>query len=248
MRKRPRAVAPPDRGQGRTTMEIQWFGHSAFRLGADGTNILIDPYFTDNPLCPKDIESSLGRIDHILVTHGHGDHVGDTLRLAKEHGANVVCIAEIAQWLGAQGQEACTAMNKGGTVRVDGCTVSMVHALHSSSLFEDGKPTYLGDCAGFVVGAGRWTVYHAGDTALFSDMALIQRLHRPNVALLPIGGHFTMDAEAAAIACNEFLDVEVVVPMHYRTFPVLAEGPEAFKGLVRRGRVEILEPGQTMVL
>ena len=106
----------------------------------------------------------------------------------------------------------------------------------------------MGDCAGFVLRAPDRTVYHAGDTALFSDMTLIQRLYRPNVGLLPIGGHYTMDAEAAAIACNEFLDLEVIVPMHFKTFPMLASGADGFKKLVRRGRVEILEPGGTLEL
>lgn len=230
-------------------MDIQWLGHSAFRLVAEGRTVLIDPYFTGNPACPPDVEKGLGKIDHILVTHGHGDHLGDTLRLAKAHDAPVVCIYEIAQWLGAQGYENCVPMNIGGTVTAGPLSFTMVNAVHSAGFVDaDGRMIYMGICAGFVVKAGRWSVYHTGDTDVFSDMALIQRLHQPNVGLIPIGGHFTMDARAAALACNEFLDLEVIVPMHYKTFPVLASGADDFKKLVKRGRVEALNPGGTLTL
>lgn len=230
-------------------MEIQWLGHSAFRLTAEGKAVLIDPYFSGNPKFPADAEKGFGKVDHILVTHGHGDHLGDTLRLAKTHNAQVVSIFEIAHWLGRQGYENCVPMNIGGTVTAGPLSFTMVNALHSAGFADaDGNMLYMGVCAGFVVKAGRWSVYHTGDTDVFSDMALIQRLHTPNVGLVPIGGHFTMDARGAALACNEFLDLEVIVPMHYRTFPVLAGGAEEFKKLVKRGRVEILEPGGTLKL
>ena len=230
-------------------MDIQWLGHSAFRIAAKGKTVLIDPWFEGNPAAPAKLVENLGPVDNILVTHGHGDHLGDTLAIAKATGARVVCIAEIAHWLGAHGHSNVVGMNKGGTVEADGFAFSMVHALHSSALFgDDGNPIYMGDCAGFVIKAGRWSVYHAGDTALFSDMALIQRLYNTNVGLLPIGGHYTMDARAAAIACNEFLDLEIVIPMHFKTFPVLAESGEDFRSLVKRGRVEVLEPGGTLTL
>lgn len=230
-------------------MEIQWLGHSAFRISADGRTVLIDPFFEGNPACPADAVSALGAVDTILVTHGHGDHIGDTANIARATGARVVAIAEIATWLGAQGLANVVGMNKGGTVEADGMAFSMTHAIHSSALFEDGgRPLYMGDCAGFVVKAGKWSVYHAGDTALFSDMALIQRLFEPNVGLIPIGGHYTMDARAAAIACNEFLDLEVVIPMHYKTFPVLAGGADGFRAMITRGRVEILDAGGVLTL
>ena len=229
-------------------MDIQWFGHSAFRLSEGGKTVLIDPYFTDNPTCPADAVAAIDRVDYILVTHGHADHVGDTLRLAREHDAQVVSMVEVARWLEKHGHGDNIGVNIGGTMAGDGFSFTMVNAVHSSSFVEGDTPVYMGVCAGFVVKAGRWSVYHAGDTDVFSDMALIQKLHQPNVGLLPIGGHFTMDAKAAALACNELLDLEVVVPMHFKTFPVLAEGAEGFKGLVKRGRVEILEPGQTLTL
>jgi L-ascorbate metabolism protein UlaG (beta-lactamase superfamily) len=229
-------------------MDIQWLGHSAFRISAGGKNVLVDPYFTGNPTCPPDIEKELGKIDHILVTHGHGDHLGDTLRLAKEHDAQVVCIAEIAGWLQGQGHGNNVPMNLGGTVSADGFSFTMVNALHSAGYATDQGMLYMGVCAGFVVKAEGHAVYHAGDTDVFSDMGLIQRLHSPDVGLIPIGGHFTMDARAAALACNEFLDLDVIVPMHFKTFGVLAEGAEEFKSMVKRGRVEILKPGEALTL
>lgn len=230
-------------------MEIQWLGHSAFRLGAEGKTVLIDPYFTGNPTFPAGAEKAIGKVDHILVTHGHGDHLGDTLRLAKAHDAQVVCIHEVAQWLEAQGHANCVGMNLGGTVTAGPLSFTMVNALHSAGYVDDdGHMLYMGVCAGFVVKAGRWSIYHTGDTDVFSDMALIQRLHEPNVGLIPIGGHFTMDAKAAALACNELLHLEVIVPMHYKTFPVLAGGAEEFKRRVKRGRVEILDAGGTLTL
>jgi len=230
-------------------MEIQWLGHSAFRLSAEGRTVLIDPYFTDNPAFPAGAEKAIGKVDHILVTHGHGDHVGDTLRLAKAHNAQVVSIFEIVHWLGGQGYENCVGMNIGGTVTAGPLSFTMVNALHSAGYpGPKGTMLYMGVCTGFVVKAGRWSVYHTGDTDVFSDMALIQRLHEPNVGLIPIGGHYTMDAKGAALACNEFLNLEVIVPMHYKTFPVLASGAEEFKRRVKRGRVEILEPGGTLTL
>lgn len=139
-------------------------------------------------------------------------------------------------------------MNIGGTVKADGLSFSMVNAVHSAGFDDGGNMVYMGVCAGFVIRAGKWSVYHTGDTDVFSDMTLIQRLHQPNVGLIPIGGHFTMDAKAAALACNELLDLEVIVPMHFKTFPVLAQSADEFARMVKRGRVEILEPGGTLSL
>ena len=229
-------------------MDVQWLGHSAFRISAEGKTVVIDPYFSGNPTFPAGTEKKLGKVDYILVTHGHGDHIGDTLQLAKEHDSQVVAIAEIRNWLQDQGHSNTIGMNLGGTVSVDGFSFAMVNALHSSGYQTKSGMVYMGVCAGFVVKGGGHSVYHAGDTDIFSDMALIQRLHEPDVGLLPIGGHFTMDARAAALACNEFLDLDVIVPMHYGTFPVLSGGAEEFKKMVKRGRVEVLDPGGKLTL
>ncbi len=225
-------------------MEIQWLGHAAFRIATAGKTILVDPWFEGNPSFPADAAKTIGKVDIIAVTHGHQDHLGDTARLAGEHGSQVVAMVEVCTMLDGHGVGNLNGMNLGGTVTLGEVSLSMVNALHSSSIgIEGGGIAYLGVSAGFVIRAGDKAVYHAGDTDVFSDMALIQRQYRPQVGLLPIGGHFTMGPEAAALACNEFLELEVVVPMHYGTFPVLIDNADGFKALVQRGRVEILEPG-----
>ena len=227
-------------------MEIQWLGHSAFRIEAEDKTVLVDPFLTGNPMFPPEVESTIDKVDYIVLTHGHEDHLGDTVRLAQKHKPRVIAIPEVCAWLTTQGVENCVAMNIGGTVTFNGLAFSMVNAVHSSSVTVDGLPAYMGTATGFVVKSGESAVYHAGDTDIFSDMALIQKIHSPNVGLIPIGGHYTMSPETAAMACNEFLDLEIVVPMHYGTFPVLAENADEFERLVTRGKVEVLEPAGTL--
>ena len=227
-------------------MQLTWLGHSAFHLEIAGKHVLIDPFWTGNPRHPQGFEDRLGRADFIVLTHGHSDHLGDSARLATKYGATVVAMFEIVSYLGGQGVDKAEPMNIGGTVQRDGLSFSMVNALHSSAMVEDGKPVTMGDPAGFVIKAAERTVYHAGDTELFSDMALIQRIHQPTVGLIPIGDRFTMGPETAAIACNEFLDLEVIVPIHWGTFDLLTGDPEIFKSLVRRGEVKLPQPGEAL--
>ena len=229
-------------------MEIQWLGHAGFRIATAGKTVLVDPFLSGNETCPRNIEDSFGKIDLIAVTHGHGDHVGDTVRLAKAHGATVVAIAEIADWVMEQGVGKRHGMNFGGTAVFGDVSISMVAAWHSSSIGVNGDTRYMGAAAGLVIKSGEGTVYHAGDTDIFSDMALIQRIHRPNVGLIPIGDNYTMGPETAALACNELLDLDIIVPMHFATFPVLVQDAEGFKGLVTRGDVKVLKPGETLTL
>ncbi len=229
-------------------MELQYFGHSAFKIDAAGKTVLVDPFLTGNPMCPEGADASLGSVDLIALTHGHEDHVGDTVRLASEHGATVVAIFELADWLGMQGVENIVPMNIGGTVSFDDLSITMVNAVHSSSVPTDNGPLYLGDCAGLIIKGDNQAVYHAGDTDIFADMALIQKAHKPTVGLIPMGGHFTMASDTAAMACNELLDLETVVPMHWGTFPVLAPDPSEFVKAVKRGRVEVMQPGDTLEL
>jgi L-ascorbate metabolism protein UlaG (beta-lactamase superfamily) len=224
-------------------VSITWLGHAAFRLESPaGKRIYIDPWLS-NPKCPPG-EAEPDRIDLIGLTHGHDDHVGETVELAKRHSPDVVCIVELARWLDGQGVEKLHPMNKGGTVEVDGIRVTMTDARHSSST-EDG--TYSGEPAGVVIELDGTRVYHAGDTCVFGDMQLIGRIYSPDVAILPIGGHYTMDPGEAAVAL-ELLGVRRCIPCHYGTFPLLAGTPDALRQLASGVEVIAPEPGETVTL
>lgn len=224
-------------------VSIMWLGHAAFRLeGPDGRRIYIDPWLT-NPNCPTE-EAEPERVDAIALTHGHDDHVGETVALAKRHSPEVVCIVELARWLDGQGVEKLHPMNKGGTVELDGVRVTMTDAHHSSST-EDG--TYSGEPAGVIVEIDGVRIYHAGDTCVFGDMQLIARIYSPDVAVLPIGGHYTMDPREAAVAL-ELLGVTRCFPCHYGTFPLLAGTPDELRQLAPDVEVIAPEPGETVTL
>lgn len=227
-------------------LQIIWLGHSGFFIRTPGgAHVAIDPWL-GNPLCPESAKS-LPKLDVLLLTHGHGDHTGDAVTLAKRFNPQVVAIYELASYLGSQGVQNTVGINKGGTAEVAGLQVTMVHAVHSSSIVdENGRAIYLGDPAGYVVKCeDGFTFYHAGDTAVFSDMQLIGQLYRPHLAMLPIGGFYTMDPREAAVAIR-LLGVKKVIPMHYRTFPALAGNVEQLRELTQDlADLEIiaLEPG-----
>jgi L-ascorbate metabolism protein UlaG (beta-lactamase superfamily) len=226
--------------------EITWLGHATFLIRSPkGKTVVTDPWLAGNPKCPPEYEQ-LGQADIITISHGHFDHMGSAADLARRSGGTVVSNFEIASHLEAQGVEHTIGLNKSGTVEVDGLRLTMVHAVHSSGISTDTGLIYGGEAGGFVIQLENGlTLYHAGDTGVFSDMALIHDLYAPEVVLLPIGGHFTMAPKEAAYAVT-LLKPKVVIPMHYGTFPVLTGDPEALKQLVgHTADVVALRPGET---
>lgn len=214
-------------------MKITWFGHAAFRLDFADTAVLIDPFLTGNPAFSGDFGAATAGVSHVLLTHGHGDHVGDSVAIARTNEATVVANADLAGWLGQQGVARLEPMNTGGTVHFDGFTVTMVRADHSSGMMEDGRTVYLGNANGIIVKTpGEPTVWHMGDTDIFSDMGLIAELHKPDVVIVPIGDRFTMGPELASVAVARYLGGLTIIPAHYASFGLLEPGAERFVSLV----------------
>ena len=229
-------------------IQLTWLGHATVKIAVDGKTFLMEPWVASNPVCPDTLKT-FDTLDVILITHGHADHIGDAVSLAKKHTPTVVSIVEIARWLGGQGVENTIGMNKGGTVTVAGVKATMVSANHSSSFTtEDGTIVYLGEPAGYVLEfANGYKIYHAGDTNVFGDMRIIGEIYQPDLALLPIGDHFTMGPREAAYAA-ELLNVPAILPIHYGTFPLLTGTPEELRKLTASQDVEIisLAVGETL--
>jgi L-ascorbate metabolism protein UlaG (beta-lactamase superfamily) len=234
---------------------ITWYGHACVHIRTPGgKSVLVDPWF-GNPRSPMSADEVDG-VDLLLVTHGHGDHMGDAVSLASRFKPMWPCIHEMSLWLARQlpgGGDAVVGMNKGGTVGMHGLQITMTQAEHSAGDWNapSESPLYLGEPAGFVIELESGArVYHAGDTDVFGDMALIRELHKPDLAILPIGGHYTMDPWGAAKAV-ELLGVHDVLPIHYGTFPLLAGTPDHLRTALRDrglGTVEVhaLEPGGSL--
>jgi len=233
-------------------MEIKYHGHSCFELSDGSATLLVDPFLKpNNPAAVATAEEV--NPTHIAITHGHADHVADAVPVAKRTGAECVSIVELADWLGRQGVEAVKDPNLGGTVAYEWGSIKLVPAWHTNTLpgseefpfsAEHGVP--IGTPSGFVIKIGGVTVYHAGDTCLFGDMKLIGERDPIDVALLPIGGHYTMDRHDAALAA-ELTGAKTVIPMHFNTFPPIETDAEAFKAEVeaKGAQVVVLAPGET---
>ena len=225
-------------------VQVNWIGHGTFQIEAEGHRVLIDPFITGNPAAVQPADDF--NPETILVTHAHGDHVGDVVEIAKRSGATVYTIVELASWFADQGLEKTVGFGFGGTVEFPGGSAKLVPALHSSTT-PDGKVST--PAAGMVVRLGGRTIYFAGDTALFGDMAFIGD-ERLDIAVLPIGDHFTM-GPADAVKAAGLLNAPVVVPGHYNTFPAIAQDATAFAADIAANtasRVEIFQPGETREL
>jgi L-ascorbate metabolism protein UlaG (beta-lactamase superfamily) len=231
------------------SLSITWLGHSAFLVVLPtGQRLLFDPWL-GNPNCPPALAKpeALKPIDLILVSHGHSDHVGDVVQIGRATGAPVVCMFEVGLYLTEKGLQGVRDMGIGGTQEVAGIQVTMTQALHSGSIVDGGQIVYLGGASGFVLRApGTPTIYFAGDTGIFGDMKIIGEIYRPEIAFLPIGDHYTMGPDTAAIAAG-WLGVRQVVPMHWGTFPVLRGTPAQLKEHLAGTAIEVLElkPGET---
>ncbi len=225
--------------------KLTWFGHSAFMI--EGKNrIVVDPFLTGNPVAKT--KAAEVKADSVIVSHGHGDHVGDTVDIAKNNKATVAAIYELVSRFEAKGAKT-EPMNIGGSVKLGESTVKMVNALHSSDIFEGESLVAGGSPAGFIVDSGV-TVYHAGDTGYFGDMRWIGEFHRPKVAMLPIGDRFTMGVKEAAYAAS-VIEPEIVIPMHYNTFPLIEQNAESFAEEVRKlsgGKIKarVMKVGETI--
>lgn len=230
-------------------MHLTYLSHSCIKLQGNGVCLLIDPFLSNNSTAPCTWEEASEGVTHILLTHGHGDHVGDTVAIAKKNNISVIAIVELAAWLEKQGAPSTIQTNFGGTIQLgNGNSVTLVPAWHTSATNEG---VYLGNPAGLIIEIDGHVIYHAGDTSIFGDMALINELYQPTIVLLPVGGVYTMDAETAAFAAKKyFSNAEKLIPIHYATFPVLSKTAEPFAvACTTHGlTATILTPGESIAL
>lgn len=228
--------------------QLTWLGHGTFKITSPGGKVLLaDPWVAGNPACPA-AEKNMSKLDYMLITHGHFDHICDAVELAKKLSPTVVAVYETGHWLESKQVANVSAMNKGGTQNLGDIRATMVHADHSCGILDDGKIIYGGEPAGYVIQMeDGFKIYFAGDTNVFGDMRIIGELYRPDLACLPIGDLYTMGPREAAYAC-QLLGVKKVVPMHFGTFPALTGTPAALADLTKEQGVEVmaLTPGQTI--
>lgn len=220
-------------------MKITWLGHSAFRLETGNSVVMIDPFLSGSPVFNGSVEEASAGATHVALTHGHDDHIGDTAAICKNTGATLIAAFEICVHIGAESFE---PGNTGGTIKTDDFDVTFVRADHSSS----SQGTYLGNPLGLVFRTREGpTVYHMGDTDIFSDMGLINELYSPDIGIVPIGDRFTMSGDTAALACKRYFDFKTIFPCHYATFPIIDQTADRFLAAMgdAKDRVEVLEVG-----
>jgi L-ascorbate metabolism protein UlaG (beta-lactamase superfamily) len=227
-------------------LKLTWVGHATFRIETpEGKTVYIDPWVMNNLKAPPS-EKQVKKVDLMLVTHGHGDHIGDAVEIAKKHNPKVVGIPELCGWLKKKGVQQLFEMNKGGTQTIDAVKITMVHADHSCGIQDGDELIYGGEACGYVVEFSNGVkIYHAGDTNVFGDMHIIRELYAPEIAMIPIGDHYTMSPREAAYACK-LLQPKTVIPMHFGTFPVLTGSPAELRKLVTGMEVLEMQPGQTI--
>lgn len=225
-------------------MKLSFHGQSTIYFEANGKKVIVDPFVTGNG--QSDLDASTLKVDYIILTHGHGDHFGDTIELANRNHATVIGSAELGDYLTTyHNVENVRPMNIGGKAEFDFGNVKFVQAFHSSSLTdENGVPVYLGMPMGLILEIEGKTIYHTGDTGLFSDMKLIADRHPVDVCFIPIGDNFTMGIDDASYAINSFIKPKISVPIHYDTFELIEQDPNKFKEAVSVGEVQILKPGE----
>lgn len=226
---------------------ITWLGHATVLIQtAKGTNLLIDPFIAHNPKYPKEFVLPK-KIDYVLLTHGHGDHISDAVPVATKHGSTVVAIYELAAYIAGKGVKDTLGMNLGGTAQLKDVAVSMVEATHSAAAQDENGTHYVGVATGFVLTIADGPVlYHSGDTSVFGDMKLIAQLYHPELAMLPIGGFYTMGPKEAALAV-EFLQPKMILPIHFGTFPPLVGTPQQLAALIDPEiKVILCAPGETI--
>ncbi len=231
-------------------MRLTWFGHSCFKIETGNSVVLIDPFFTGNSTFERsgiNIHEASKGVTHVALTHGHDDHVGDSIDICRQTGAQLIAIYEIAMYLNSKGVEKVDPTNTGGTVIYDDFKISFVHAVHSSGTVNDGESIYLGTPCGLVISSNEMKkIYHMGDTDIFSDMSLINEIYEPDIGLVPIGDRFTMGAKTASLACKKFFNFKKVIPCHYGTFPIIDPDAGKFVAEMEGQNVIVPEVGEVI--
>lgn len=226
-------------------MKLCWLGHSGFLLELGGKKILVDPFIKGNSTFPDNLASEIKDPDYILITHGHDDHIGDATNLYNSGVTKIISNAEICSWFFGQAVTNCVFMNIGGSFIENDIQFTMVEALHSSSITSGNQILYGGLACGFIIKYKDVSIYHFGDTEIFENMKLIEKNYKPNIGLIPIGDRFTMSPSIAASVCNEYFNFDLVIPMHYGTFPLITGSPEDFvKHLDKKETAKVLQPGE----